>query len=148
MKKYILDFLYIGSIILALILIFSNVSFPQSNVMTKPGQVIKLTWTPSEPDVFQYAVFYCQGVDTTQFPFNTGTDPDSLWSGNEPVSDWTWATVYDRKFALEPQKVAGITYLRLGVSAINQAGQYGLIKCIPKVITIKKPLSVIDVKTY
>ena len=139
MKKYFFDLLYIGSIILALMLLFTNASFPQSNVLVKPGEVIKLSWLPSgESDIWQYAVFYCQGSDTLQFPFNTGTDPDSLAYG-EAVSNWSYAKVYDLKFFLEPKNIQGITYLRLGVSAINQAGKLGLIKCISKVITVKRP---------
>jgi hypothetical protein len=146
MKKYIFDIIYAASIILALILLFTNASFPQSNVITKPSQVIKLTWQPSiEPDVYQYAIFWCQGADTSLFPFNTGTDPDSLWM-NEPISNWSFARVYDRKFHYEPAIMPGITYVRLGVAGINLAGKLGLIQCISKVIRVKTPAAITGVK--
>ena len=146
MKKYIFDLLYIGAILLALIMLFSSVTFPQSNLIVKPAQVIKLTWnTSSEADVYQYAVFYCQGVDTSLFPFNTGTDPDSLWM-NEPISNWSFARVYDKKFHYEPAVIPGITYVRLGVAGINLAGKLGLIQCISKVIKVKTPAAITGVK--
>lgn len=145
--KTFLHSIYIVSIIIALIILFTSYNvFPQSNVISKPGQVIKLTWNHSiEPDVWQYAIFYCQGADTSVFPFNTGTDPDSLWM-DEPIHNWSFASVYDVKYFHEPSKMAGTTYLRLGVAGINQAGQLGLIQCIPKVIRVKKPDSVGGVK--
>jgi hypothetical protein len=145
--KYLLDFTYTLSIVLALILLFTSYNvFPQSNIIAKPGQVVKLTWNPSiESDVWQYAIFYCQGSDTTLFPISTGVDPDSLWK-SEPISNWQYATIYDLKFSLEPKYISGITYLRLGVSAINQAGKFGLIQCINKVIRVKKPASITGVK--
>lgn len=144
--KYVFDLIYTFSTALALMLLFTSQSFSQTNLISKPGQVIKLTWGAStEPDVWQYAIFYCQGSDTTLFPIKTGVDPDTLWK-SEPISNWQYATIYDLKFCLEPKLMTGTTYLRLGVSAINQAGKYGLIKCIPKVIRIKKPASLIDVK--
>jgi hypothetical protein len=143
------NFFFAIAILIIFIFIFSQAKiFPQSNVITKPGQVIKLIWDAStEPDVWQYAIFYCQGADTSLFPFNTGTDPDSLWNGNEPVSDWSLGTIYDLKFFVEPKKMQGTTYLRLGVSGINQAGELGIIQCIPKVITIKRPAGITGVKT-
>lgn len=135
-----------------LIVLFSFPLFAQNNLLFKPLFALKFTWSPiNEPGVFQYGVFYVQGTDTTLFPFNTGTNPDSLWYENEPVSDWMYAATYDRYFYVEPKKSAGtfeVTYLRLGVCAINSAGQYGLIQCIPKVIRLKTPGTVIDVKTY
>jgi hypothetical protein len=123
-----------------LFICFIVTGFSQSNVIVKPGQIINLHWNLStEADVFQYAVFYVQGADTSLFPFNTGTDPDSLWSGNEPVTDWSYAYVWNNDFYLKVKTMPGISYLRLGVSGINMAGQYSKIVCIPKVISVKKP---------
>jgi len=148
MKKYIFDFLYIGAILLALIMLFSSITFPQSNLILKPAQVVKLSWNPStDADVWQYAIFYCQGLDTTLFPIRTGVDPDTLWK-SEPISNWQYATIYDLKFCLEPKVMTGITYLRLGVSGINSAGKFGIIKCISKVIRIAKPAGITNVKIY
>lgn len=148
MKKYIFDLLYIASIIIALILLFTNASFPQSNVITKPAQVIKLTWTAStDNDVWQYGIFFCQGADTNLFPIKNNVEPDSLWK-SEPISNWNYSTVYDNRFAYEPRLFPYVTYIRLGVSAINQAGKFGTIRCISKVIKVSKPSNVINVKIY
>ena len=148
MKKYIWHILYIGSIILALIMLFTNASFPQSNIITKPAQVIKLTWTPSsDNDVWQYGIFFCQGADTNLFPIKNNVEPDSLWK-SEPISNWNYSTVYDNRFAYEPRLFPYTTYIRLGVSAINQAGKFGTIRCISKVIKISKPSNVLNVKIY
>jgi hypothetical protein len=136
------------SIVLAILLLFNIEIFSQNNLIVKPAQVIKLSWNAStDADVWQYAIFYCQGLDTTLFPIRTGVDPDTLWK-SEPITTWQYSTVYDLKFALEPKNIAGITYLRLGISAINSAGKYGLIKCISKVIRIYKPVPVTNVKIY
>jgi hypothetical protein len=147
--KTIIDFFFAICIIIIFIFIFSQADlFPQSNLIVKPANVIKLSWNPStDPDVWQYAIFYCQGLDTTLFPIKTGVDPDTLWK-SEPITTWQHATVYDLKFALEPKTIPGITYLRLGVSAINSAGKYGLIRCISKVVKIFKPVPVSNVKIY
>ena len=148
MKRYIWHILYIISIILALIMLFTNSTFPQSNLIIKPAQVIKLIWTPSiDPDVWQYAIFYCQGLDTTLFPIKTGVDLDTLWK-SEPISNWQYATVYDLKYCLEPKTMTGLTYLRLGISGINSAGKFGIIKCISKVIRVIKPAGITNVKIY
>lgn len=148
MKKYIFDLLYIASIIIALILLFTNASFPQSNVITKPAQVIKLTWTAStDNDVWQYGIFFCQGADTNLFPIKNNVEPDTLWK-SEPISNWNYSTVYDNRFAYEPRLFPYVTYIRLGVSAINQAGKFGTIRCISKVIKVSKPSNVINVKIY
>jgi hypothetical protein len=135
------------TLIILLSIFFLGFIQAQSNVISKPGQVVKLTWNASiESDVWQYAIFYCQGSDTTQFPIRTGINPDSLWS-TEPISNWQYATIYDLKFCLEPKNMTGTTYLRLGVSAINKAGKFGLIQCISKVITVKRPATIQNVKT-
>jgi len=135
-----------------LIVLFSAVVFSQNNLLIRPNYAIKFTWSPiNEPGVYQYGVFYVQGSDTSLFPFNTGTNPDSLWYENEPVSDWLFASTYDRYFYVEPKKNAGaleVTYLRLGVCAISQSGQYGLIKCYPKVIRVKTPGVIEQINIY
>ena len=118
---------------------FTISGLAQSNVITKPSKVIMLQWEASiEPGVFQYGIFWCQGADTTIFPFNTGTDPNDLWNG-EAIENWGFATVYNLHFGYWTNDMPGITYARLGVAPINAAGEIGLIKCISEVIKIKRP---------
>ena len=120
-------------------LILTGMVFAQSNLRSKPEEVITVRWDGTgESDVLWYAVFYCQGADTTLFPFNTGTDPDSLWM-NEEIVNWSFARTVNDYYCHIPNDMVGITYLRIGVAGINAAGKVGVIRCLPKVIRIKRP---------
>lgn len=123
-------------------------TFAQSDLRVKPVNAVRISWTPStETDVTDYAIFYCQGADTTLFPLYDGVHPDQVWfePTGETVMDWWLASIRKTSFIVEFNNMPGVTYGRIGVAAINEAGEIGVITCIPKVIRIKRPDKVPEV---
>jgi len=128
-----------------MLLLLVAVSFPQGNAQgIKTPVGIELSWTRyTGTDVAYYSVVSVQGQDTTLFPFNTGSHPDSVWYLNEQISDWWLLSTWKTYCLVRPYLgFAGTSYLRLGVYYISNAGEKSTITCIPKVIVIKTPVPV------
>ena len=136
MKKYIFDLLYIGSIIIALIIILSNVSFPQINVQVKPYPgAIEMTWDfDSTGSSAEYLIFYCAGADTNLFPVKENATYAEVWDW------WIASSLYNYHYVkIKTDVLPEPFYLRLGIIAIGWDGQFSTMKCIPEVLTIMKP---------
>lgn len=133
-----------GKLVLAILLILSSLAIAQSNIRVKPKDAHRISWT-ADSESTHYGVFWCQGADTSLFPFVNGTDPDSLWE-NEPVWNWSFVSTYSNYYYHEVHNMSGTTYIRYGVSPINAAGQYGRIRTYYKVIKIVKPIMLEDIK--
>lgn len=130
---------------IVLMLLLTVFAFSQQTIRVKPKDANRISWVIDENNATHYGIFWCQGADTTIFPFVNGTDPDSLWE-NEPITNWSFASVYSNYYYHEVHNMPGVTYIRYGVAPINAAGQYGRIRTYYKVIRVVKPIQLQEIK--
>lgn len=123
----------------------------QTNIMASPNKMIRITWDTS-PDAVEYGIFFSQATDPAMFPFQDGTDGESLWIDNEPVDGFMFMRGYTNYYGHQPNPVAdpNVTeYVRIGIAPIDPfTGEIGIIRTLPYDIAIKKPTPVNNVREY